>query len=266
MHRKDFHILVSPGFLIGLCVLLLNDFLLKQQFHNSFTGKLSDFAGLFVFSLFCAAFVTRYRVLTYLLIATFFVFWKSEYSQSLIEGWNSLQLFRVARTVDYSDLIALLSLPISYAYSSTKTYVDVPRKALFGIAIIAIFAFTATSFSAETKYDNQYRFQESKAELIKKIKNLKTKQEIPLGLRESDSDKFKVSFDNCISSASIEVGEENGLGIIKLNKIHFRCPTGNDKEELRIYFEKEFIETLKDSQTNKPDQINYIVPELPSDN
>jgi len=39
-----------------------------------------------------------------------FVFWKSTYSQSAIDGWNSLPFFDIARTVDYGDLWALLVL------------------------------------------------------------------------------------------------------------------------------------------------------------
>ena len=44
--------LTSPGFVVGLSLLLLNDLFLKARFHNPLTGKLSDFAGLFVFPLF----------------------------------------------------------------------------------------------------------------------------------------------------------------------------------------------------------------------
>jgi len=46
------YILVSSGFLAGLSVLLVNDFVLKQIFHNWLTGKLSDLAGLFIFPMF----------------------------------------------------------------------------------------------------------------------------------------------------------------------------------------------------------------------
>ena len=48
MTDRSVHILGSPGFLVGLLLLLSNDFVFKEQFHNGFTGKLSDFAGLFV--------------------------------------------------------------------------------------------------------------------------------------------------------------------------------------------------------------------------
>ena len=42
----------DPLFLVGLGILLLNDFYLKYAFSNAFTGKLSDVAGLFIFPFF----------------------------------------------------------------------------------------------------------------------------------------------------------------------------------------------------------------------
>lgn len=39
--ERRLEILSSPGFLVGLSLLLTNDFVLKEQFHNAFTGKLS---------------------------------------------------------------------------------------------------------------------------------------------------------------------------------------------------------------------------------
>lgn len=51
MNRK-LEFFTSFWFLLALTLLLLNDFVLKETFANWFTGKLSDFAGLFVFPLF----------------------------------------------------------------------------------------------------------------------------------------------------------------------------------------------------------------------
>ncbi|PUV24993.1 hypothetical protein DCO56_08585 [Sphingobacterium athyrii] len=41
--------LVSPLFIFVLFLLIINDFFLKAAFHNTFTGKLSDFSGLLFF-------------------------------------------------------------------------------------------------------------------------------------------------------------------------------------------------------------------------
>jgi hypothetical protein len=43
MTDRKLNILASPGFVISLLLLLLNDFVFKTQFHNQLTGKLSDF-------------------------------------------------------------------------------------------------------------------------------------------------------------------------------------------------------------------------------
>lgn len=83
----NFHsqkILLSPLFLFSLIVLLLNDHYLKAQFHNFLTGKLSDFAGLFIFPLFFAAFFPKRRLSIYFFAGFFFVFWKSPLSQSFL--------------------------------------------------------------------------------------------------------------------------------------------------------------------------------------
>src|SRR4029079_2706594 len=85
--RTRFDLLASPGVLFGLSLLLLNDFFLKRYAHSALSGKLSDFAGLFVFPLFCVTFLPRFRTPIYVLVAALFVVWKSSYSQQLIEIW-----------------------------------------------------------------------------------------------------------------------------------------------------------------------------------
>lgn len=265
MDKSGTPILVSTGFLAGLCTLLLNDLIFKEQFHNSFTGKLSDFAGLLVFPLFWTAFVPRLKLPIYILSALSFAYWKSEYSQPLIDVWNHLQLFQLSRTVDYGDLIALTVLPLSYIYSCRERKNYPSRISLCAISIISLAAFTATSFSKDTQYDNEYSFQTSKAALITQIKNLRAKYEPSPRLLKFDGDTFEVSFDSCVSTALIKVREQNGLAVIKLNKINFRCPGGGDSQEMLQYFEKEFIEKLKGGQADSETQILYIYPSSTSD-
>ena len=47
--------LLHPAFLIGLGLLIANDWLFKPMFHNALTGKLSDVAGIFAFAYFWCA-------------------------------------------------------------------------------------------------------------------------------------------------------------------------------------------------------------------
>jgi len=70
--KRNLDVLVSPAFLLGLFLLLLNDYFLKAVFHNWFTGKLSDFAGLFIFPLFWTALFPRYKKSIYYITAFLF--------------------------------------------------------------------------------------------------------------------------------------------------------------------------------------------------
>ena len=90
----------SIWFLFGLIVLLANDFVLKELYGNWLTGKLSDFAGIFIFSLFWVALFPKHKNKIFTLIALLFIYWKSPFSQNLIDSWNNLGLLKVYRTVD----------------------------------------------------------------------------------------------------------------------------------------------------------------------
>ena len=60
----------------------------KYEYNNWLTGKLSDFAGLFVLSVFLSAFFYRHTLSVYIGIAIFFIWWKSPLSQPLIDLLN----------------------------------------------------------------------------------------------------------------------------------------------------------------------------------
>ena len=71
--RMNLSILASPGFL-ALSLLIVNDFVLKPLLNNPLSGKLSDFAGLFVFPLFWVALFPRLRNSIYLFTLIFLSF------------------------------------------------------------------------------------------------------------------------------------------------------------------------------------------------
>lgn len=79
------HILQSKAFIVSLILVLLNDFILKYNFPCWLTGKLSDFAGLFVFAVFWMAFFPKKRNVIVWTTAILFTWWKSPLSQPLIE-------------------------------------------------------------------------------------------------------------------------------------------------------------------------------------
>ena len=255
--------LVSPGFLVGLTALLLNDFVLKQQFHDGLTGKLSDFAGLFIFPLFWAAFFPRRRFFIYVLTAAAFVVWKSPYSQPLIESWNSLPFVSIGRTVDYSDLLALVALPLSYAYSRIPSGIPSPRSAIYLMAVVSMFAFIATSFSTKTAYDNEYVFQNSKKELLERIRRLASHD---ISSSFWDSDTFEISFDSCIGRATVNIHEKDKQSAITLKEIDYRCPSPEDKEKMREYFEKQFINKLREEPVTRSAQVEYVWSSVTNNN
>jgi hypothetical protein len=139
--RND--ILVSPGFLIGLLVLLANDFFFKDYFHNALTGKLSDIAGLFIFPLFISVLLRSQSKLIFFGVAVFFIYWKSPLSEGLLNGLSFLSGLHFERVVDYSDLLCLPVLIGSYRYMiSEHVRIYFPRVI---VLLSSAFAFMATS-------------------------------------------------------------------------------------------------------------------------
>src|SRR5262245_6279902 len=172
MNRR-LEVLATPGFVGGLCLLLVSDFFLKHLFSNWFTGKLSDFAGLFIFPIFWAAVVPRQKKAIFAATGILFIFWKLAWSQPLIDYWNDLAIWPVTRIVDPGDLIALLILPVSYSYFDRPRVLYRPS-ALYFIATIAVFAFTATSRARETRFDftEKYHFPMTRISLLRKLYQL----------------------------------------------------------------------------------------------
>ncbi|NJM53048.1 MAG: hypothetical protein HC846_06415 [Blastocatellia bacterium] len=95
--------------------------------------------------------------------AIFFAFWKSPFSQGVIDFWNSFDLLIIWRVVDYTDLFALFILPLAYLYSQnfqfkkTHYFPFKPITANFTI-LLSLFAFVATSSAEEHSFwiDKRY--------------------------------------------------------------------------------------------------------------
>jgi hypothetical protein len=169
---KKFEKLTHIRFVIALLLLLCNDFYWKSAFHNAFTGKLSDFAGLFAFPYFLSVVWNAPPKRIYFLTALGFIFWKSSYSNHFIEMWNAY-LFEIQRVVDYADLIALMILPISYQYLLQNQICQIRLHPIFFI-LLSCFAFGATSLPPSANIQNQnidktYSFDCSKEELRNRI-------------------------------------------------------------------------------------------------
>lgn len=255
---RGLRVLTSPVMLAGLSLLLANDFLLKPLFRNALTGKLSDFAGLFVFPLFWSALLPRRRREIYALAALGFVFWKSGHSQTLIDGWNSLRVFNVGRVVDASDLIALSALVPSYLYGAKSarpaSVAAPPRPAgswvRAGAAALALFAFAATSYSTDFDYDGQeFFFADSVEGVVKRLRYLG--QEVqPRNAPAADGHTVYIKADMCFDKITALV-EIKALGDrrsrIVLRELSHSCPEGeDDKSKMLTIFLREVVGRLQD--------------------
>ncbi|MCH2235769.1 MAG: hypothetical protein MK078_16130 [Crocinitomicaceae bacterium] len=144
------NLLKTPVFITALLLLLLNDFVLKSSFSNVITGKLSDFAGVFIFAVFWLAIFPKAKKQVILLVGLFFIWWKSPLSEGFIHYWNSLGIIEYARVIDYWDLMALSMLPLAYKYASKYDGQDAQFNTLaFSSLLVSCFAFFATSKASE---------------------------------------------------------------------------------------------------------------------
>ncbi len=272
--RRKLYVLTTNAFLLALCLLLLNDFVLKPWLGNWLTGKLSDFAGLFVFPLFWSALFPRFRRAVYLLTAASFVLWKSAYSQPPLDLWNGLGLLPLGRIVDASDLLALLVLPVSFLHFGRAERRPPRRLAPYLVAAVSVFAFTATSYRTQFPYDNKYPFQMSRTELTRRVFNLgrlnkeyrENYRARPCGFAGGTLDGLEVNIPSefCFHhiSATVGIGEENGQGFIALKEMGHQCPEeGDDKAKLLSIFEKDFIGRLGQSSPAFPaDELPEVPP------
>jgi hypothetical protein len=166
----------NPAFIAAVFILILNDWYLKQTFHNDLTGKMSDFAGLFAFPFLLAALLPRKVTGVYVLTFLLFILWKSVFIQPLIDGLNALGI-PVHRTVDYSDYIALLVLPFSHYIFNRSTAYSLKPALLNTTVVIASVSFMATTMPPGTyttfnDVNKTYTFNCSKRELVSRINTL----------------------------------------------------------------------------------------------
>lgn len=170
MKKREF---TSTAFILSLAILLINDLFLKNHYGNWITGKLSDFAGLFIFPLFWTIIFPRSKDKIYFATAIVFIYWKTIYSDSLINFINEYSVLNLSRVVDFTDLIALSILPFSYLYErkNNKTFITINPTF---IVILASFSFIATSYNSEIEYEKTYSFNYSIDTLKSRIYYLKT--------------------------------------------------------------------------------------------
>lgn len=182
---KNKSLILNPYFILGLILLLANDFFLKQAFGNALTGKLSDFAGLLIFPLFVAFLLPKLKRSIALITGIAFILWKTPLADPFIHFINQWFIFDIHRVVDYTDYIALLILPLSHYLinnpdsrkSVFKNY-KLRLAATYILSFIAFFAFCATSIpfreipKGNIYIGKSYTIKLPKDSIIKTIENM----------------------------------------------------------------------------------------------
>jgi hypothetical protein len=150
--------ITSAGFLIGLFLLLLNDLYLKETYGNWFTGKLSDFAGLFIFPIFLGLFNFKRIWRNVAFSAAFFVFWKSDLSTEPLRFINNLFHSEFSRVIDYTDFMALSILPLSVWYSEKAQSVNFQflKPVIVCLSVFSFYATSAPDFDRDTQLTGRY--------------------------------------------------------------------------------------------------------------
>lgn len=184
-----------PIFIICVLTLILNDWCFKTTFHNSITGKLSDFAGLFAFPFLLSTLFPSRTLKIHICTGLLFIVWKSKFSQPIIDIINEFRL-PVSRTVDITDNIALLSILLSYL--TLKVPFVLNLKPLFQktLIVVSCLSFMATTLPPHeyrkfVKIDKVYDFSFSKRELVSRLNMVQIKE-----VREINKLSGEVDFDS----------------------------------------------------------------------
>jgi hypothetical protein len=250
-------LLTTPAFLTGLALLLLNDWVWKAEYGNWLTGKLSDFAGLFVFPIFWTAIFPKHKRLIFILVTVFFIFWKSPFSQILIDGWNGLGVWRIGRVVDYSDLLALSVLPLTFKFCN-RSLLSSPLKLNPVLPLaISVFAFAATSRAdAIVAYDKPYLLKMSKSDFEKGLRDLLKKDLLfsYSGFSNSNPDTvtLRIKTEACprVPRYDLMITALNDSSIVvSMLTCETICDDEDDKIKMRQAFEIEVIDKIKNSKS-----------------
>jgi hypothetical protein len=175
-------ILLHPLVLLSLFILLVNDCFWKYEYHNWLTGKLSDLTGLIVLAAFLNVFFSNKKAVI-VFCSLFFIWWKSGFSQGSLNSLNHFLQLRLYRTIDYSDLICLIILPLVFFLKPRVLRIPFQRMVtgMAGIACLFAFCNTTMPYRGLSNYyprDNEISFYEqfptaqSKEQILEKLQSL----------------------------------------------------------------------------------------------
>lgn len=242
----------------GLLLLFFNDWIWKYQYHNWLTGKLSDFIGLLIFPIFISLFIPKLRKAIPYIIGIGFILWKMPVANGFIDWWNNYAFFNISRTIDYSDYIALLVLPLAYKIINSARFSQFINRVKWRTSPISTSLFTLASFFVFCS-TSQVPLNYPKGDiLIQSSYEIKHPKEYVL--EKLDSLNIEVSIDSIYEAEFQKVGEKYyqiaylnyGNTADTITNINFYLYTDNDnnshltiinmsiKENWKLQNEKEF--------------------------
>lgn len=252
-------VLLSPLLLASVALLAVNDWILKPAFHNALTGKLSDVAGVAALALFLRAVWPARPTFACLLAAAAFTWWKSPASQAVMDGFNGLGWWTVARVVDWTDLVALLVLPVVFAHRPPPVRSRLARRALApAVGAGCIVAFAATSAPSHTYVfpaEGEYTFSESPESLALRMYDLRIEymdRGVPR-LPRLPVDTLYVSLelgeyvDVVVASELRSVEGGSALRLLQAKGSDGRL----SPDSIRRVYERQVIEALRENRANR---------------
>lgn len=205
--------LLNYVFLVGILLLFLNDHFFKWEFSNWLTGKLSDFIGILIFPMFLTYLFPRRKVTVLIFTGLFFIFWKSPYSQSLIDLYNKIAWIEITRVVDYSDLIALLLIPFSYILIKKikhSQYLHINSVKLNSIAVIMLSVLVFMATSPPRRY--YYEFSDGNLKFFRTTMKLRmSKTEIISQFKQSGMNAYLVDSTHIVDGYYFKNNHQDSL-------------------------------------------------------
>ncbi len=229
-------LIFNPYFGIGLVALIINDAFLKWTYNNTFTGKLSDFAGLFISPMFLAFLFPRVRKASCFLIGLLFLYWKSSLSTPLINMLNSNLIIEFNRVIDYGDYVALCILPFSH-YLINRYEDNQTKRQISPFLLNMTLGVVFTTFTATTVV--RYQVPEGNV-MIDKRYSIKLQKDTILNRINQMGYQWQYHDFDTLTSASnyYEVNDfliKIGSSVDTINNIKFRLfETGSNKSEIHL--------------------------------
>ena len=180
---RNKYYLLNYVFIFCIIILFANDHYIKFNYPGWLSGKLSDAVGIIILPLTLAYIFPKLGKMAIIVSAVLFLFWKSEFSQALIDLYNQYSVVETSRIIDYSDLLVFVFLPVPYYIINNinqLNFIKVNQVNPLAILIPSFAVLIATSPPASyyynrsdanlTCYNCTIKVNYTQAEIINKLK------------------------------------------------------------------------------------------------